>query len=775
MADIRISELPLATGPTAPQSTDVVPLDGASTRKASLSGIADAIRPVASQADAETGVNNVKVMTALTTKQSIVSEIGDSIQAYSENLDTLSTIVAGDAGGDILSLSLADDVRDYLNVPPYVSSRNILKDLVPTKDQTCILQEIGRGGIFNFRSGDFTASIAQDSLEGCYIKANSVAASLGAWVRQDGGWLFGEMRAEWFGFVDSESTGNATVNRNAIQSALNLRYYLRGGVVKFKGCGYINDFLAIPASCILEGDIRHNILREYGDTTGGVAHPNTGSILLTTGGTNRLWTDESGTGSDPTRKVAIALLGENAGVRNFTLQTSRDSNSWDAGVQVCGVSRYVIQGMDIRGAWKDRALRLDATWSRTSTNMMATAFLPSWFDANYKVLYDYGLTNGLIIGSRFEGAGAFSVEGGPNVALSTNGISDTVVIASEFYNDDSSVTLATRTGINGSLMRFNYRVSGLGGAQGITFYGCRFDDGSRWMFDFDYWSNIDFVNRCFGETSQAYQDYQVSQGVPSEQVRGRIRTTVNTATQTGDVLRFAGEFFCNVSAANSVGGDNGENVTPISWNPRGQAGRRIIFETGAFSRTFDDLTQGESGGRVIRSAGSNGLVQRQSTEGGILDTYLHERRRGSGLGEVSYNGTVWYSYDEGQWTPTIEGATTPGTYAYSVQSGSWTRNGRVVRAKGSITLSAITVAGTGQIRIAGLPFVSRNNSANASALEVGDLNAVSLTANTVLAGFLAPNAQVIGLTMRGSTGDTNMQSANLTATSRIRFEIEYEI
>ncbi|WFU88996.1 tail fiber domain-containing protein [Rhizobium sp. CC1099] len=541
------------------------------------------------------------------------------------------------------------------------ATRTALKAVDTDAFQVMYLAEAGRQGSFSWKTGDFSTLIAADPQEGIYIEADDIAATAGAWVRQDGGWLFGDMRAEWFGFVDStDGATTAATNQTAIQAALNLRYHLRGGIVRYKGFGYFSDFLAIPASCFLEGDIRHNVLLEYGDTTGGVDHPNTGSVLHTYGaGTARLWTDESGTGSDTPIKVAIAVLGENAGVRNMTLQTPTTSDAWDVGIHICGVSRGSYEGLDVRGAWKKDAIRLDATWSRTSTNMLATAFLPSWFTADYKAIYDFGLTNNYFEQCRFEGGGALAVEGGPNVALSTNGISDTVFIACEFYNEQSATTKATRTGVNGHLIRLNYRITGLGGAQGLSFIGCRFDAASRWVFDFDYWSNVDLVQRCFVETSAAYVASQTTDGAPTEQLRGRIRTTTNTCTQTGDVLRFCGEFFCNLSTANSVAGDNAANGTPITWVPRAEAGKRITFETGAYRRTFDELTDGEVGtsGYFIRSWATAGRINLQKMTGNAVDTWgylannenswgtAYDQKWGAGTVTFQRNSVTFLSYN----------------------------------------------------------------------------------------------------------------------------------
>ena len=86
MADIRILELPLATGPTAPAPSDVVAIDGTTTRRTPISAIADAVRPVASQAEAEAGVNATKVMSSVNVKQSISSQIGVTLASSAQGL-----------------------------------------------------------------------------------------------------------------------------------------------------------------------------------------------------------------------------------------------------------------------------------------------------------------------------------------------------------------------------------------------------------------------------------------------------------------------------------------------------------------------------------------------------------------------------------------------------------------------------------------------------------------------------------------------------------------
>lgn len=81
MADIRIRDLPTASPPV---STDFVPIDNGTTRKTDIQTLVETGRPAASQAEAEAGVNSTKVMTPLTTKQSIASEVGVTLASAAQ-------------------------------------------------------------------------------------------------------------------------------------------------------------------------------------------------------------------------------------------------------------------------------------------------------------------------------------------------------------------------------------------------------------------------------------------------------------------------------------------------------------------------------------------------------------------------------------------------------------------------------------------------------------------------------------------------------------------
>ncbi|MGH0265129.1 hypothetical protein NKY45_27285 [Sinorhizobium meliloti] len=142
--------------------------------------------------------------------------IGEDIQAHSDNLDTLSGITPGAAGQAILADALQADVRDYLDVPAYVAARAALKALDTTKDGVAFLSESGREGIFKWTAGNFSTQIAADTQEGIHIKADEIASTAGAWVRQFDGDIF----PEWFGATGDGTTSDQTAAAAAVASAV---------------------------------------------------------------------------------------------------------------------------------------------------------------------------------------------------------------------------------------------------------------------------------------------------------------------------------------------------------------------------------------------------------------------------------------------------------------------------------------------------------------------------------------------------------------------------
>lgn len=111
MADIRINALPTEATPNA---SDWVPIDLATTRKATVANLVIAGRPTASQAEAEAGTDPTKAMTPLTTAQAIAFQVGVGFVPLSRTL----TAGTGLTGGGNLTVDRTFDV-DFTEVQAF--------------------------------------------------------------------------------------------------------------------------------------------------------------------------------------------------------------------------------------------------------------------------------------------------------------------------------------------------------------------------------------------------------------------------------------------------------------------------------------------------------------------------------------------------------------------------------------------------------------------------------------------------------------------------------
>lgn len=235
MANIRIQSLPAEANPSA---ADVVPIDGATTRKATIASIVAAARPLASQAEAEAGTNADKAMTPLTTAQAITAiasplfatsaqgakadtavQPGDlAAVATSGSYEDLTskplTNPAGGAVNQVLTKSSSTD-GDYLwATPPGIGDmvaseydpQGVNADafdranhtgpvIWPVADRTALaalplsitsayLTEAGREGLFKWVSGNLSTLVAADTQQGIYVAPTSdPTGASGAWVR----------------------------------------------------------------------------------------------------------------------------------------------------------------------------------------------------------------------------------------------------------------------------------------------------------------------------------------------------------------------------------------------------------------------------------------------------------------------------------------------------------------------------------------------------------------------------------------------------------------
>lgn len=128
-------------------------------------------------------------------------------------------------------------------------------------------------------------------------------------------------------------------------------------------------------------------------------------------------------------------------------------------------------------------------------------------------------------------------------------------------------------------------------------------------------------------------------------------------------------------------------------------------------------------------------------------------------------------YEEGTFTPTIVGTTTAGTGTYSLQLGRYTKIGNRVYFTVNITWSAHT--GSGNLRVAGLPFTSNSTSNNLNALSVYPSNVTMTASNYMCAYVLANNTQIsIDQTPVGGGAASNVP---LDTAATINVSGQYEV
>lgn len=132
----------------------------------------------------------------------------------------------------------AEAARDAaLGAVPNVFSatRTALTALDTTTITAAYLKEAGREGQFVWRVGDYSAQIAADPSEAIYIKADGIAATVGAWVRNENWRIFG-ISSGWLG-LDGTSTADQTDKLDALFA---LADFLGAGAVITAGTYLVN-------------------------------------------------------------------------------------------------------------------------------------------------------------------------------------------------------------------------------------------------------------------------------------------------------------------------------------------------------------------------------------------------------------------------------------------------------------------------------------------------------------------------------------------------------
>jgi len=160
------------------------------------------------------------------------------------------------------------------------------------------------------------------------------------------------------------------------------------------------------------------------------------------------------------------------------------------------------------------------------------------------------------------------------------------------------------------------------------------------------------------------------------------------------------------------------------------------------------------------------------------DAYQMPRIQFPATQAASSDANTLDDYEEGTFTPVIQGSSTAGTQTYSVQSGRYTKIGRLVFYEVMIRMTAKDGSTAGNISVGGLPFTSNNSTPRGNV-------AVGMYANidiNVAGGYYSIIGEIVGNTSQIDlyfTGDNvaaaAVGAAQIAATTEISVGGHYTV
>lgn len=225
MVDIRPNQLPSAITPLRETDALIVDQGTDGVRKTTPSALTDSVAPVATQAEAIAGSDNVKRMTSLRTKQSIASEVGVTIASNSQGAKADSAVqtVNGKSGNSV------------------------------TLDKV----DVGLGNVSNLTPADMPISTATQSAlnlkanDSVVVKSVNGITPISGNVDVPARFVFGEVDITDYGYTIGSSTGFAS----AVNSAISYLVSIGGGIARVPtGTHTLDDTIVMQSKCYIVGN-----------------------------------------------------------------------------------------------------------------------------------------------------------------------------------------------------------------------------------------------------------------------------------------------------------------------------------------------------------------------------------------------------------------------------------------------------------------------------------------------------------------------------------------
>jgi hypothetical protein len=217
---------------------------------------------------------------------------------------------------------------------------------------------------------------------------------------------------------------------------------------------------------------------------------------------------------------------------------------------------------------------------------------------------------------------------------------------------------------------------------------------------------------------------------------GGVAGTAMTLNSTGLGIGLTPVGGVKLSVAGTIYANGGNAL--ILDNPSSNFVAQIKNTGSSLQSTLAFLT-GSGTSMLIDNSGNVGIGVTPSAGAGCLQLVSGINFPATQV--ASANANTLDDYEEGNFTPVVQGSTTAGAGTYSSQSGRYTKTGRLVTVEIYLAWSAHT--GSGNFQIGGLPFNS--NSSVYSGASIGLVNNIALSANNTIAAFNQTNTSYINI------------------------------
>jgi hypothetical protein len=227
---------------------------------------------------------------------------------------------------------------------------------------------------------------------------------------------------------------------------------------------------------------------------------------------------------------------------------------------------------------------------------------------------------------------------------------------------------------------------------------------------------------------------------------------------------------------NSANGSYGNLLFSANANYTGGASRFLL--TNAFNvtdfaiissvdaTTTPTLDSGGavSSGTVVFSlkAGGNAAFLGNIGIGGTTPTTSGTGITFPATQNASSDANTLDDYEEGTWTPIIQGSTTVGTGTYTTQQGTYTKIGNTVRFQAEVVWTAHT--GTGQLEVGDYPFTS---TAETSPISLGFNGGPTFTLGNFIQAYKNPSNTSSGTAQTSDASVFTSVSVSNTGTVRV--------